>query len=113
MDQRSGCFVNTPMIVRNDDIEVCMNEKESQAVILRGRVLAGIIKFWKVEYRQPTIREIGEMTGINSTSHIRYCLEKLAESGHLIRVEREGRTSLKTQDHYYPVWIKDVIDGAE
>ena len=112
MDERSGRFVKTPVVVRSDGTEERMSEKEYQALKLRGRVLAGIIRFWKSEYRQPTIREICDMTGINSTSHIRYCLEKLAEGGHLIRVEREGSTSLKTHDYYYPIWVKDAIDAG-
>jgi repressor LexA len=39
----------------------------------------------------PTIREIGEATGINSTSVVNYNLNKLVEAGHLAREARASR----------------------
>ncbi len=39
----------------------------------------------------PTIREIGEATGINSTSVVNYNLNKLVDAGHLSREARASR----------------------
>ena len=39
----------------------------------------------------PTIREIGEATGINSTSVVNYNLNKLVDAGHLAREARASR----------------------
>jgi len=39
----------------------------------------------------PTIREIGEATGINSTSVVNYNLNKLVQAGYLERTERMSR----------------------
>jgi repressor LexA len=55
----------------------------------------GILKFMEVYLDNygfpPTIREIGEATGIRSTSVVNYNLNKLVQSGYLARLNRKSR----------------------
>lgn len=55
----------------------------------------GILKFMEVYLDNfgfpPTIREIGEATGIRSTSVVNYNLNKLVQAGYLARLNRKSR----------------------
>lgn len=56
----------------------------------------------------PTIREIGEATGIASTSVVNYNLNKLATAGYLTRSSRMSR-GIKMVNKQQPVKNKNVI----
>jgi repressor LexA len=45
------------------------------------KVYSAICKFWQLNNYGPTIREIGEMVGRSSTSHMRYWVRQLADRG--------------------------------
>lgn len=105
--------MKTPVVVRSDGSVEEKGEKEYRALVLSGKVLAMVSEFWKREYRPPTIRDLCVMSGVNSTSHMRWILEKLAEGGHLVMVEVPGATTVKSYKYYYPLWIKDAIDAGK
>jgi repressor LexA len=70
----------------------------------------GILKFMEVYLDKygfpPTIREIGEATGIKSTSVVNYNLNKLVQSGHLARLNRKSRgIRLTAQAQTHPVQL--------
>jgi repressor LexA len=51
----------------------------------RRTVLEAIQKFIVAKGYPPTIRDIGKEAGIESTSHVSYLLDRLAEDGYIIR----------------------------
>jgi uncharacterized protein YdcH (DUF465 family) len=77
-------------------------------------VLRCIHTYWRQHLFRPTIREIGELTGINSTSVVNYQLKRLEELGCLVRGTRTSRTIVLTEKalqylHNEDMPIDDVI----
>jgi len=63
----------------------------------------GILRFMETYLESqgfpPTIREIGEATGINSTSVVNYNLNKLVDAGYLSRASAKSRGIRLTENH--------------
>lgn len=60
-------------------------------------VLRCIHLYWKQNRLSPTIREIGERTGIQSSSVVNYQLKRLEEMGCVVRHTRRSRTIMLTE----------------
>lgn len=61
--------------------------------------------YWKTNYRAPTFREIRDLTGISSISHISYTVARIAEK-HKWRISSEVSRTIT------PQWVVDAIDKA-
>jgi repressor LexA len=70
-----------------------------------GEVLAAIKKHWEDDGNGPTFREIGELTGIKSTSLISFYLNQLVREGKVIRDSKKARSIFPVQ----PEITKPVI----
>ena len=63
----------------------------------KARVLDYIEDFYKQNKYPPSLREVGEHVGSDSTSSIKYAMEMLAEDGYLTKgVEGQARTMVPT-----------------
>jgi hypothetical protein len=60
-------------------------------------VRSAIDRFWRENHYPPTVRDLMRMTGISSTSAVRYHLVKLAD----VRIAKRGRI--------IPKWVDDVL----
>lgn len=58
----------------------------------KDKILPFIKDFIKRCGYSPSIRDICEGLDINSTSHVKYSLDELEESGHITRVPGASRT---------------------
>ena len=47
----------------------------------RDKVLTAVQEYWRENAIQPTIRQVQSVTGINSTSTVRYHYQQLARHG--------------------------------
>ncbi len=58
-------------------------------------IYTAIRNYWRDHNTSPSIREIGEIVGISSSSHVDYCLVKLEVQKKIIRklIERKGKKS--------------------
>lgn len=63
----------------------------------RAQLRAAIDRFWRENHYPPTTRDLMRMTGISSTSVVRYYLERLPE----IRIANHGRI--------IPKWVDEVL----
>lgn len=70
---------------------VTANKKFSKLSERQRNILRFMERYVKQTGYPPTIREIGEATGINSTSVVNYNLNKLVEAGYLQRSDRVSR----------------------
>ncbi len=57
-------------------------------------VLDALVKFLKANKYAPSMRELMELTGVRSLSHVRFCLNRLSEEG-LIAYERNKSRTLR------------------
>lgn len=58
-----------------------MNELREQGIRLREKILENIVEYIEIHGYPPTVREIGAMTGLRSTSTVQHHLEILREEG--------------------------------
>ena len=56
------------------------------------KILAFIDAYIKEHGFSPTMREIGEGVGINSTSHVSYWIDRLVEQGRVTKVPNISRS---------------------
>lgn len=68
-----------------------VNKKFNKLSERQRNILRFMQKYMQQSGYPPTIREIGEATGINSTSVVNYNLNKLVEAGYLERSDRVSR----------------------
>lgn len=68
-----------------------VNKKFTKLSERQRNILKFMQKYVNTKGYPPTIREIGEATGINSTSVVNYNLNKLVEAGYLDRSDRVSR----------------------
>lgn len=68
-----------------------VNKKFNKLSERQRNILRFMQKYMQQNGYPPTIREIGEATGINSTSVVNYNLNKLVEAGYLERSDRVSR----------------------
>lgn len=66
-------------------------------------VIAAIDKYWREHYCSPSIRDVMQMTGVKSTSHMLYILDKLGGQGKILQPKR-GVT---------PVWVAEAIERVK
>ena len=59
-------------------------------------VLLAIRKFIGINIFAPSIRDIMEATGIKSTSHVRFILNRLEEKGMIRKVKNQARSIVVT-----------------
>ena len=58
-----------------------INELREQGIRLREKILGTIIEYIQIHGYPPTVREIGAMTGLRSTSTVQHHLEILRKEG--------------------------------
>ena len=58
-----------------------MNELREQGIRLREKILEKIVEYIEIHGYPPTVREIGALTGLKSTSTVQHHLEILREEG--------------------------------
>ena len=58
-----------------------MNELREQGIRLREKILEKIVEYIEIHGYTPTVREIGALTGLKSTSTVQHHLEILREEG--------------------------------
>src|SRR5688572_5181006 len=68
-----------------------VNKKFTKLSERQRNILRYMQKYFGLKGYPPTIREIGEATGINSTSVVNYNLNKLVEAGYMERSEKVSR----------------------
>jgi repressor LexA len=55
------------------------------------KVYQAVRTFWNKKGYSPTYREIGQMCGIKTPSHVKYCVDNLVEKGWLYRIDGLAR----------------------
>ncbi len=71
-------------------------------------VLRCIHEYWQQHRLCPTIREIGEAIGINSTSVVNYQLKRLEQLGCVVRHTRRSRAMVLTEKALRYLDVDDV-----
>lgn len=71
-------------------------------------VLRSIHRYWKQNRISPTIREIGQSTGTDSTSVVNYQLMRLEQFGCILRRTRASRAILLTEKAFRYLDTDDV-----
>ena len=70
-------------------------------------VLAAVDDHWRTEYRPPTIREIMNMVGVNSSSVVAKVLRELASTDQLHMSGQDGDARRAV-----PLWIVRLVNNS-
>ena len=76
----------------------CSKRKQTKPLSSRDRTLVAISEYWRDNGFSPSIRDIGSMTGIPSTSQTAYYLGRLEQLGYIRRAKGAARAITITSE---------------
>jgi len=84
-----------------------VNKYKVKPCELRNDIYEYVCNYWIEHFTSPTIREIGRYLGVDSTSHVKYHLNKLSSEGLLKPCQK-----LRARK-YIPVGLKITIEELD
>lgn len=89
----SGSFPGRAQVIRNTSYELIeLLEEYFWGVNMGEKILAFVKAFIEDNGYSPTVREIGQAVGVNSTSHISWWIDKLVTEGKMTKKPNIARS---------------------